>query len=213
MKELTEKVIEFEYEEVRDGGKVICVICNQAFKYSRHLNDDFTGTDKIIREFSNLKTSLRRHLKSEQHCGKVDSTEEKNLIKEKEDLRNTAVGLRLGRIVYHISKRGRPDSDFTSLVQINVSNGADMGDKNHSYYFVTNLLPYLAQTVKKRWKTALANPMAATGCKPPVCVVADKATYQRETRQLIGIITVRTQVLLEGNPEKLCFVWFEKSCS
>ena len=32
--------------------------------------------------------------------------------------------------------------------------------------------------------------LEATGCLPPVSLLADKATHQRETRQLVGGITV-----------------------
>ena len=58
---------QFEYEEFKEGGAVICGVCDQVFKYSRHLKDDFTDNGKFVREFSNLKLSLRRHLKSEMH--------------------------------------------------------------------------------------------------------------------------------------------------
>ena len=168
-------------------------------KYSRDLKDDFTDNSKVAREFSNLKTSLRRHLKSEMHNRKTRKVEENDIVKKKEDVRNAVVGVRIGKLVYHLVKLGRPDTDFTSLVQISASNGADLGDKNHSKYFVTKLLPHLADAVKRRWKKVLDTPMVATGCRPPVCVVADKATHQRETRQLVGVITLNpggTQLLI-----------------
>ena len=44
--------------------------------------------------------------------------------------------------------------------------------------------------------------MLATGCLPPVCMVADKATHQRETRQLVGAITLNP-----GGPELLISVF------
>ena len=199
MTEVTDQVYQFEYEEFKDGGAVICGACEQVFKYSRDLKDDFTDNSKVAREFSNLKTSLRRHLKSEMHNRKTRKVEENDIVKKKEDVRNAVVGVRIGKLVYHLVKLGRPDTDFTSLVQISASNGADLGDKNHSKYFVTKLLPHLADAVKRRWKKVLDTPMVATGCRPPVCVVADKATHQRETRQLVGVITLNpggTQLLI-----------------
>ena len=45
--------------------------------------------------------------------------------------------------------------------------------------------------------------MIATGRKPPVNVMADKATHQRETRQLIGGITLNP-----GGPQLLVPVFF-----
>ena len=145
MKEVTDKVYQFEYEEFKDGGAVICGICDKIFKYSRDLKDNFTDNGKFAKEFSNLKTSLRRHLKSEMHHRKSRKIEENDVVKKKEDVRNTAVGVRIGKLVYHLVKLGRPDTDFTSLVQISASNGADLGDKNHSKYFVTKFLPHLAE--------------------------------------------------------------------
>jgi hypothetical protein len=73
---------------------------------------------------------------------------------------------------------------------MSVVNGLDMGDINHSKKFVTSFLPALAGEVQKRWSNFLASPMVATGCWPPVSVMADKATHQRNMRQLIGGITI-----------------------
>ena len=87
-------------------------------------------------------------------------------------------------------KKGRPDSDFPLLVHISASNGSDMGDINHSPHFVPKFLSSLAEAVMGRWKVVLATPMVATGCRPPVNVLADKATHQRETRQLVGLVTL-----------------------
>ena len=46
--------------------------------------------------------------------------------------------------------------------------------------------------------------MVATGCKPPINLMADKATHQRETRQLIGGITLNP-----GGPELLVPVFLD----
>ena len=44
LKEITDKVHQFEYEEFKDGGKVICAVCGTSFKYSKNLSSDFTGS-------------------------------------------------------------------------------------------------------------------------------------------------------------------------
>ena len=61
MKEITDKVHQFEYKEFKKGGKVLCVICNTDFDYSQNLAADFTE-GHMDRKFSNLKTSLMRHI-------------------------------------------------------------------------------------------------------------------------------------------------------
>ena len=64
MKEIVDKVYQFEYEQSKAGGMVICRVCEASFKYSNNLSLDFTS-DKIIgREFSNLKGALKKHLVS-----------------------------------------------------------------------------------------------------------------------------------------------------
>lgn len=80
-------------------------------------------------------------------------------------------------------KKGRPDLDFTILVLVNVANGSDMGDICHSIYFVGKFILALEAAMRRRWREVLGAPMLATGCRPPVNVMADKATHQRETWQ------------------------------
>ena len=71
-----------------------------------------------------------------------------------------------------------------------MKNGVDLGDINHSFGFVPKFLPHLAAAVRKRIKTLLSSKLVATGCLPPVNIVADKATHQHKTRQLVGVITL-----------------------
>jgi hypothetical protein len=165
MKEITEKVCQFEYDEFKDGGKVNCIACEQSFKYSRSMTLDFTTEKTMSNQFSNLKIILRKHLKTAKHLKSVEDTEKKELLETKEHSRNLAVGIRNGKLVYYLVKLGRPDTDYPLLVLINTANGADMGDINHSAYFVTKFIPSLAGAVRKRWRDMLASPMVATGCR------------------------------------------------
>ena len=116
-------------------------------------------------------------------------------IWEKEEGRNKAVGMRIGRLVYYLVFHGRPDRDFPILVYASVQNGLDMGDINHSLYFVTRLLPHLVSlsvssvTVRRRMMLLLSIRVKATGCKLPICGLADE-THQRESRQFVGVTTL-----------------------
>lgn len=199
LKDITEKVCEFDYEENKDGGKMLCNVCNTEFRFSNELKRDFTDKTKMTREFVNLKNNLKGHLKTRRHMKQVEECAQMEKVKVKEGSRNTAVGVRLGRLVYYLVKKGRPDSDFTTLVQISIANGSDMGEICHSTHFTLKFIPLLAAVVRRRWKEVLSSPMLATGCRPPVNVMADKATHQRETRQLQGLVTLNpggTQLLV-----------------
>ena len=131
MVEITERVCQYDYEETKNGGKVICDLCKTEFTYSKELKKDFSE-EKIAREFCNLKTSLRKHLKSDMHKGNETEAENERLLETKVEGRNHSISMRIGRLVYYLVRHGRPDTDFTLLVQMNAANGADMGDLNHS---------------------------------------------------------------------------------
>jgi uncharacterized membrane protein YgaE (UPF0421/DUF939 family) len=50
LKEILEKVCEFEYREFKEGGSVVCVVCGEHFKYSNELEQDFMEV-KMCRVF------------------------------------------------------------------------------------------------------------------------------------------------------------------
>ena len=165
LKAITEKVPQFEYEDMKDGGKLVCRVCDVSFKYSRNLESDFTQEKKLGLEFKNLKGTLREHLRSKRHEKAETELMSKELLQSKEERRNTAVGLRCGKLVYYLIKKGRPFDDYTTLIHLNAANGADMGELNHSHSFVLKFLPSLADEVRRRWEAFLSKPMAATGCR------------------------------------------------
>ena len=165
LEEITQKVPIFEYQEFKDGGEVVCAVCSTSFKYSNGLMSDFTQEKRLGLEFANLMGSLRRHVETKRHEKAEKELKHQELLKTKEDGRNSAIGQRLGRLVYYLVKNGRPDQDYTTLVQINGVNGCDMGEMNHSHNFVSKFLPSLAEAVKGRWRKVLSSPMVATGCR------------------------------------------------
>ena len=69
-------------------------------------------------------------------------------------------------------------------------NGSDVGDINHSYRFPPEFLKSVARVIENHLKTYLKTRLRQTGNIPPLKVVADKATWQHQTRQLIGVVTV-----------------------
>ena len=53
--------------------------------------------------------------------------------------REKAIGMRLARMVYHLFKKGRPDTDFPEQVLLHSLNGIDVGNINHSNFFLLHL--------------------------------------------------------------------------
>ena len=102
-----------------------------------------------------MKRNLARHLESLVHNRHAQQGQAKAIIWTKEENRNKAVGLVLGRIVYYIIYKGRPDTDFPLLVYLSATGGSDCGDINHSFNFVRKFLPYLADAVRRRMKKML----------------------------------------------------------
>lgn len=131
LQEITEKICEYEYREFKDGGVVVCIICGENFKYSNMFPQDYSGS-KVATRFSNLKQNLKNHLSSQKHKKKALELNAASLIDEKEESRNSAVSLRIGRLCFYIYKQGRPFTDLPLLIHINIANGCDLGDLNHS---------------------------------------------------------------------------------
>ena len=69
-------------------------------------------------------------------------------------------------------------------------NGSDLEDINHSYRFPPEFLKHVSGVIENNLKTYLKTRLIQTGNMPSLKVVADKATWQPQTRQLIGVVTV-----------------------
>jgi hypothetical protein len=131
LKEITDKVCEFEYREFKEDGNIICIVCGEHFAYSNQLPRDFGGS-KLIPKFKNLKAHLKQHFKTKKHQTKALEVQALALMGSKEESRSLKISGRIGRISYFVVKNGRPYTDFTQLVYICKINGSDMGDINHS---------------------------------------------------------------------------------
>ena len=193
--DITTKFQEFEYSAELDG--MVCSVCKSqnaglkqcVFTYEKELEQDFTGQIQI-KKFGNLKSILKGHLKTLCHQKSMEEVTNKANIKYKEDTRNKAVAIKIGRIAYFLIKAGRPDTDFTTLIYLHSANSCDVGDINHSYRFPPQFLKAVSKVVEDLLKRYLGSRLVHTGYKPPVKLVADKATWQHQTRQLIGVVTV-----------------------
>ena len=197
IKEICLKFPTFEHKPDSKDSEFSCIVCSTSFSYSNEEDQDFQNST-LPRKFRNLKTHLLSHLELDTHIEKAEKEDAIVKVQLKKENRNKAIGLTLGRIVYHMVHKGLPDTHYTALVYLSAAGGSDCGDLNHSEWFLLGFFPHLADAVRGRLKAMLETRLVATGCLPPVCLIADKATHQRETRQLVGGITLNP-----GGPELL----------
>ena len=172
-----EELSEVGVFSIQEAGKqLVCVLCDVAFRTEQNL--------------ANLKGSLRRHLKIVTHKEKVKESEEAAVTEERWEARNRTIGKTIGGLVYHLLYNGRPDGDLPKLIYRVKTAGGDVGDINHSHNLVAKLLPEFSEVVRMRIKRFMSSTMAATGSLPPCNLMADKATDKRDSRHLIGILTL-----------------------
>ena len=183
--EIETKVPEFRYDEKSE--KVVCQVCQQAFKYDASLEQGRKQSPSL----SHLKDHLNNHLvNSATHKAALDNSDAKDRLEKKEEARNEKIGLTLGRTAFYLLSNGRPCSDFTQLLSMQHSNGADIGDINHSIDFISNMAQSFSKVITSRVKKHLNTRLPQTGCLPPCKVVEDGATYRHDTRQLVGLTTI-----------------------
>ena len=185
LQEVFENFIEFR----RQGDKVICEVCGVDFEYSRSLETDFHNKTMAPR-FSHLKESLREHIDTETHTSKFTQAGEEAIQLEKMEKQSLNISVRVGRLAYYLIKKGRPDTDFPLLLYMNKKNGSNVGDINHSKNFPQKFVFSCAKAVQQRVSTHLSSRLVATGCRPPVNIIADKFTHQHVMRQLVGAVTL-----------------------
>ena len=211
--------IGFEYDQ--ESQKVKCTVCmsddNQTnndcpitigvFKYSPLDGLNFNKEEKMSRNFTNLKRSLKRHiLKGQGHCFKL----KEKMKKEEADLalisKNKIAGLNIGKIAMKNYLQGRPLTDFENDILIMKGAGGVVGDINHSRDFPAKYRKSVCRVINGRIKKFLQTPLKQTGHLPPVAVSADKGTYKGTPRQFCGVVTVNPggenfiEVLTAGQP-------------
>ena len=175
IEDLTE--IEVFTLEGANGRQVLrCLICDVRIKTNQ--------------QFRAVKQSVKRHLVLPSHVQKEIQSERDREREERWESRNRRIGRTIGGLVYHLIHNGRPDGDLPVLIHWVKVGGGDVGNINHSHNLVAKLLPDIANTVKSRLQKFLGSIVPATGCLPPCNIMADKATDKRDSRHLIGILTI-----------------------
>ena len=146
--DITRKFQEFEFE--KEAGGVVCCVCSAQesscsfaglFKYQEDNNSELGRNQSM--KFRHLKQHLKDHLNSVSHKKLLEILTNKSKVQLKEESRNQAVALRIGRVAYFLLKTGRPDTDFVSLLYLHSANGSDVGDLNHSANFPPKFLRHV----------------------------------------------------------------------
>ena len=145
-------------------------------------NDDIYKSNKVLsRDFRNLKTHAKRHLKND--C----DWQKKEIYKGKCETPEHAVGMRIARLYYAGYLIGSYKRYFEQEILKSVLNGLDVGDINHSSEFYLNFMPFLSEQVTKRLKSFFSSRPDHTGFKPPVNLQSDKVTYVHRPRQFTSV--------------------------
>ena len=158
--EKTRSVLEFcslypEFQYIQSRNIVKCTLCAQEseddmsepytvealgkvlgiFYYEG--SESFASTALLSRDFRNLKIALRRHISRNCHQNKLNEQMKEADEFFKSDSKNKEAALRCARICLMLYKKGRPFSDYSDLVAINIQGGTFMGNINHSKRFAS----------------------------------------------------------------------------
>lgn len=155
-------------------------------------------------EFRNLKTHIIDHLESNAHnwCIKFSETAEKRNLMEKKE--HEKVGLRVARSAYSAIKEGKGGKYFERLLSLNVLNGADVGELNHSTEFFREYRKNVFFTMNAKICDFLSTKNPVTNHLPLVSITADKITKLHRTYQITCLVTlvegVQTCIVIDISP-------------
>ena len=209
---ITEAWPQFDYTDDNKGSMLlVCRLCRNKpestgkfvvhsdgfLKISKH---DSTEEKEIKRaknkSFSNLKIAIHKHLTKCQPNEKEQEEMKKMLSREK------VIGLRVARWAYTIFKNALPHEQFESLLLTSDLNGTDIGNINHSRFFVPKFLSNLYIELQGRFKSFFGTPIQATKERPPVAISADLATHRGSCRNFVTAVTINpgSDVLIKAIP-------------
>ena len=102
--------------------------------------------------------------------------------------RSKKVGLNLYRLRYTGIKQAKSRDSFIDDVMTAKLNGTDVGNVNHSKFFVKNLDQSIYETMKDDLRNALQSLLPSTNQKRPLGMVMDKMTPSKRTGQVHAIV-------------------------
>ena len=206
----------FKFDD--ENHKVKCVVCDilppgekpsstGEFGYNPSSGLAFNETEKLSRNFINLKANVKSHiLKSKIHCSNLEKERKKVDADCELASKNRKAGLNLGRAAVKNYLLGRPFTDYEKDVLIMKKSGGIVGEINHSAQFPAKFRKCVSRVVNARVCRFIKTPLKQTGHLPPVSLSADKGTYKGLPRQFCGIVTINPggenflEILSAGQP-------------
>ena len=169
----------------QDKSKPGCFLIN----CSDYKKDILEGDGSVPRSLRNIKSHIKSHvINSKVHINK--QKEKKKLLKQhlEYEARNRKVGLNIFRLRYSGLRQHKPRSSFENDLLTAKLNGTDVGDINHSRFFVKDLDTAIYEQMKEDIKKHLGKKLTATERKRPVGMVMDKMTPSKRTGQIHALI-------------------------
>jgi hypothetical protein len=174
-------------------------VCNSASSagdiegpdFSRRESSGDRKTGKIRRPLSAVKDTMRIHMAHKVHCAcQVLAAKERERHRTQDD-----AAMLCGRLVLQNLKEHDSDASYERRIAGSRASGANVGTKNHSQALVPKLRASMCKVLTTGFQKLLTSPDVATGRPPAFAPMADKATVQRETGQMHGIILMVNGVL------------------
>ena len=101
-----------------------------------------------------------------------------------------SAGINVGKAALLVMKQHQSDASFERETTQLAAFGVSIGSKNHSCKFMPGFRNSAHAVCVAGMQRLLREPLVATGHPPPFAAPADKATLQRRTGQMHGIITL-----------------------
>ena len=149
-----------------------------------HAREPLSGIK--VRAFYTVKHAVLRHARSGLHAWcEVHAVE---VAAETRKAKST--GMTCGRLVLQIIKEHDSERSYERRVAAQYAMGLDMGNKNHSRYFCRGLKKAMHDVMTATIQSVLTTIDPVTLRAPAFAALADKATIDRRTGQMHGILVM-----------------------
>lgn len=170
----------------RGNGKV-CGL----FKYDFSYGISFRKDEVLPATFKSLKQNVHIHFSSVTHKQAAANASKDAVKIAGMFAKNVSVSRRALRTGYHVLKKSLPRSAYEDLVVMQVRNGLNLGDLNHSGFFIPTLRDQVHTVMLER----IARFINEQQC---VSLVVDKITLWKRTLDVTAIV-VTVPLAPEGN--------------
>ena len=170
---------------VHDGVKVLGV-----FKYDFSLGTSFSNDEVLPSMLKNLKVAVQNHFEGQKHKSNAEKREEVVRLTQGRFAKNQCIAVRATRTGYYVLKKSLAHAAYEELIFMQVQNGLNMGDINHSTAFMRRLRTQVHDVLREK----LARYVAAKAC---VSVVADKVTLWKRSVDITAIVVTVPEAPVE----------------